>query len=230
MAAFLMAAAFCQSRSGGYGSGSAFDKLWNGSKLISINGKITGKLINPPMANTENSVAILVKQTDKPVYEVQLGPEWYVSHLATAINTGDNVTILGSKVMLGNRSVIMAEIVTKGKTDIRFRDKNGLPYWVGVTKPVEPVTAGESGTVVSQGTVEIDGIDYTTYRINTDTGDVDMLAGPVWFVNRQDYVLRIGSSVQILGAMRPVAVGNHLFVAEGLYSGGSTFVIRPFGY
>jgi hypothetical protein len=123
----------------------------------------------------------------------------------------------------------MAETITRGKTDLTFRDKAGVPYWLAIIPAPRPVTA-EDGTIVGTDVVAINGVDYTTYRIQTGASTVDIIAAPAWYTARQDYVLNVGTNVQIVGQVRPYAAGYNLFIADSIWSSESTFTIRPYGW
>jgi hypothetical protein len=184
------------------------------------------------MKGMADAVSLLVKQPNKPAYEVQLGPQWYVAQMPAKVQVGDNVIVAGSRVQLGGRTVILAQTVTIGKRDIRFRDKKGSPLWitaqVNVTAPVDPSTTGE---IVERTTAMIDGIEYNVYRLDTGMGTMDIVGEPSWLSRRQTTTFNVGLNVQVIGLRPPTQIAPGLYLADSFYSGGTLIVLRPpWGY
>lgn len=63
--------------------------------------------------------------------DVYLGPEDWLSRNQIEVKTNDNVTVIGSQVMLNNQQVMMARQITVGGKEFHLRDSNGSPYWPG---------------------------------------------------------------------------------------------------
>jgi hypothetical protein len=217
---------------GGYGPGSAYNKLWRQDSVITINGKVTGKLIVAPLNGMSESVALLVKQPDKAAYEVQLGPQWFVSQMPFKINVGDSVLVTGSRVKLGTRTVILAQSVTVGRREVRFRDRAGNPGWitaqVNVVAPEDPSLTGQ---ITDRGTTVINGVEYNTYSIESATGTLTIIGEPTWLSARQPRAFSVGANVQVFGLRPPLQVAPNLYIADSFYTGGSVYVIRsPWGW
>ena len=229
--AALMATAMTLAQTTAASATTTYNKLWSGSNVVTINGTVTGKLVSPPLTGVEDTVALMVKQKDKEPYEVHLGPYWFVNRMPVQVNVGDKILVSGSKVTLNGRSVIMAESITKGKTQVLFRNRNGTPRWIGViAEPLPTNTEIANGTLVATETTMINGVEHQLFRVETGQGTVDIVGAPTWYVQRQNYALNIGSGIQIVGAMRLVPAANNLYIADAIYSSGSTIVLRPFGY
>lgn len=219
-------------RMGGFGAGSAYNKLWRQNALFTFNGKVTGKLAVAPMPGMSESVALLVKQPDNAAFEVQLGPQWFVSQMPVKVNVGDRIIVTGSRVTLGARTVVLAQSITVGKREIRFRDKKGNPAWVmaqvNVTMPGDPSLTGE---LTDRTTSVIDGVEYNVYSIQTDTGTMSIIGEPTWLADRQPKVFELGGNVQVFGLRPPIQVAPNLYIADSFYTGGSFYVIRsPWGW
>ncbi len=192
-----------QDRMGGFGPGSVYNKLWT-ADMITFNGRVTGKLVLPPMKGMAESVALLVQQADKDSFEVQLGPQWFVQHMPVRVNVGDKVMIAGSRVKMEGRTVIFAQSITIGKRDIAFRDKKGSPAWItaqtNVPAPSGSLTEGE---IVLRDSVLIDGVNYNVYRIDTGTGMIDIVGEPTWLASRQNTSFQLGQFVNVVGLRQP---------------------------
>ncbi len=226
-AAVALGQARVQDRTGGYALGSAYNKLWT-ADTITFNGKVTGKLVVPPMKGMADSVALLVKQADKTSYEVQLGPQWFLQHMPAKVNVGDNVVITGARSKLGDRSIILAQSVIIGKREMTFRDKRGVPTWittqVNVTAPTDVSTDGE---IIDRNTMRIDGVDYNVYRVDTGTGTLDIVGEPTWLANRQTTSFEMGQFVNVIGLRPPRQIAPNLYYADSFFSSGTLIVLRP---
>jgi len=63
--------------------------------------------------------------------EVHLGPATYVSTQGVSFATGDEVTVVGSRVTLGETDAVIAREVRKGQQVLTLRDEHGFPRWAG---------------------------------------------------------------------------------------------------
>jgi hypothetical protein len=217
-----------QDRMGGFGPGSAYNKLWNKNAIITFNGRVTGKLVVQPFNGMMDAVSLLVKQPDNDAFEVQLGPQWFVSQMPVKINVGDNIMVTGSRVKLESRTVILAQSITVGKREIRFRDKSGNPMWVtaqmNAPAPTDPSLTGE---IIDHSTTRINGVEYNVYQVDTGTGTTTIIGEPTWLSARQQMSFQVGMNVQVVGLRPPTQLAPNLFLADSMYSGGAVIVLRP---
>jgi hypothetical protein len=63
--------------------------------------------------------------------EVHVGPTWYVSSRNITFAKGDAVTLIGSKMSMSGREVLVAREITKGQQTLTLRAANGAPVWSG---------------------------------------------------------------------------------------------------
>lgn len=63
--------------------------------------------------------------------EVHVGPAWYVSSKHVTFTKSDQVTVIGSKVTMGGRDVMLAREIRKGDQLLKLRDAHGYPLWSG---------------------------------------------------------------------------------------------------
>jgi hypothetical protein len=61
--------------------------------------------------------------------EVHVGPAWYVSSKHVTFTKGDQVTVVGSKVTMDSRDVMLAREIRKGDQVLKLRDASGVPLW-----------------------------------------------------------------------------------------------------
>jgi len=73
----------------------------------------------------------LMVLSDGAMIEVHLGPATYVSSQGFAFAVGDEVTLTGSKVKVGEVDAVIAREVRKGDQALVLRDEQGFPRWAG---------------------------------------------------------------------------------------------------
>jgi hypothetical protein len=94
-----------------------------------------------------------------------------------------------------------------------------------VTVPANAI----GGTIVDTGTIVLNGANLVSYTIQTPNGNVDVVAAPEWFMQRQDVVFSPGAYVQIVGARQVYSPGRYITVADTMYTGGSVLTLRTDG-
>lgn len=66
------------------------------------------------------------------LFEVFLGPDWYLSQQRPRITVGDQVQVVGSRQLVDGRPAVMAAEVRRGDRVLRLRDvRTGIPLWSG---------------------------------------------------------------------------------------------------
>jgi hypothetical protein len=60
---------------------------------------------------------------------VELGPAWYIDKHTPRIEANDMITVIGSRVTMDGRPVIVAADITRGNELVKLRDNNGTPVW-----------------------------------------------------------------------------------------------------
>jgi hypothetical protein len=63
--------------------------------------------------------------------EVEVGPASFVAAKNVTFVKGDAVTVVGSKVTVSSRDVIIAREIKKGDQVLTLRDAKGFPLWAG---------------------------------------------------------------------------------------------------
>ena len=77
----------------------------------------------------------LILKTANEVANVHLGPAAFIEGMMT-FKKGDVVQIIGSKVTMLGKTVVVAREVKKGEEVLTLRDENGVPVWPRKKKPV----------------------------------------------------------------------------------------------
>ena len=73
----------------------------------------------------------LMLNTSAGPVEVHVGPAWNVSSRNITFAKGDAVTLIGSKVTMSDREVLVAREITKGQQVLTLRAASGVPVWSG---------------------------------------------------------------------------------------------------
>ncbi len=73
----------------------------------------------------------LVLDTRHGSLVVHLGPGWFMERHGLKLQRHDEVTITGSRVILGGRPVLIAARITRGHKTLVLRNAQGVPLWRG---------------------------------------------------------------------------------------------------
>jgi hypothetical protein len=82
----------------------------------------------PPGCPTCRGVHLTMKAEAETI-EVHLGPSWFLKEKGITVARGDAVGILGSRVTLNEKPVLLARQITKGTDTWTLRDASGRPLW-----------------------------------------------------------------------------------------------------
>jgi hypothetical protein len=73
----------------------------------------------------------LVIAAGEKTWTVHLGPASWVKSKGFSFAAGDAVTVLGSRIEVDGKPVLIAREVVKGEAKLELRDENGSPLWAG---------------------------------------------------------------------------------------------------
>ena len=68
-------------------------------------------------------------RTANNMVEVQIGPKGFVDRSGFKLNIGDTVTVIGMPLILNERQVVLARVVSSMAGVLVVRDRVGLPLW-----------------------------------------------------------------------------------------------------
>ena len=119
--------------SGGWGMGSAYQRMYNPATVESVSGEVLSVNRMTPSKGMGSGIHLRLK-TDREIISVHLGPSWYIDRLDARIEKGDSIEVKGSRVTVGGKPVIIAAEVKKGDGTLKLRDDNGIPVWAGWRK------------------------------------------------------------------------------------------------
>jgi len=116
--------------SGGWGMGSAYQRMYNPATVESVSGEVIS--VNKMTPNKGMGAGIhLQLKTDKETISIHLGPAWYIDRLDSRIEKGDTIEVKGSRVTVAGKPVLIAAEVKKGDATLKLRDDSGIPVWAG---------------------------------------------------------------------------------------------------
>lgn len=116
--------------SGGWGSGTPYNRMYDPAKAETISGTVEAVTQVVPIKGMYSAVAVTVK-TDKETIPVHLGPEWYISRLDTKLAKGDTIEVKGARATFSGKPAIIAGEIKKGDNVLVLRDSAGVPVWSG---------------------------------------------------------------------------------------------------
>ena len=102
------------------------------AKEVTIKGTVE-EIKEVPNPKGQIGIYLMVK-SGEAVVEVRLCPNSFLKEFAVVFNKGDQLTISGSKVKVGETEVVLAREIEMGNNKLVLRDKSGAPVWTWLTK------------------------------------------------------------------------------------------------
>jgi hypothetical protein len=215
---------------GGFGMDSPYNQLWSAETPVALNGTVRGRLVAPPMDGMQNAVILTVSHPDRTPWEVHLGPAWFINNIGLQVETGDEILVSGSRVQLGERTIVLAETVTRNGTETFLRDRNGVPLWIAHRTMTQPIFLGPGqhieGEIISSSLVVLDGVTYVAYQVDTGMGVVDVVAAPAWYMNQQALPLQFGDTVSVFASGPARPVWPTVTIANSIWANDTMFFMR----
>jgi DNA/RNA endonuclease YhcR with UshA esterase domain len=72
----------------------------------------------------------LMVKTENGTVQVHIAPARFLRSNNMDFNRGDEIQVLGSRIIYHGRGAIIARTVTRGGQTVAFREANGHPLWV----------------------------------------------------------------------------------------------------
>ncbi len=116
--------------SGGWGTGSTYNKMYNPATVETVQGVVIKVDRIAPTKGMSYGIHVQLK-TDTETLSVHLGPAWYFERLDTKIQKGDTIEVRGSRVTFRGAPALIAAEVKKGDAVLKLRDDSGFPVWGG---------------------------------------------------------------------------------------------------
>ncbi len=101
---------------------------YDSAQQITISGKIQEvKEYQCPVTGTVS--AHIELKSDSGTMEVHLAPVTFLKDYEITLHPGDEVKVVGAKIVVEGKPALMAKTVAVGGTVFTFRDTNGKPLW-----------------------------------------------------------------------------------------------------
>ncbi len=68
-------------------------------------------------------------KTESETVAVHLGPAWFLHDQGMAVAVHDELEVVGSRVTIDGKDIVLARSVTKGQVTATLRDEQGIPRW-----------------------------------------------------------------------------------------------------
>lgn len=102
------------------------------AKEVTIKGAVE-EIKEVPNPKGQIGIYLMVKSGGETL-EVRLCPNSFLKEFEVAFKKGDQLTIVGSKVRVDEKDVILAREIEFGNNKIVLRDHQGVPVWTWLTK------------------------------------------------------------------------------------------------
>ncbi len=89
-----------------------------------------GCMRNGCCMSRQGGMHLTVKSGSENV-EICVGPASFVQQKGFSFAKGDSIEIIGSKVKMAGKEVVIARKITKDKQTLTLRDAEGVPAWSG---------------------------------------------------------------------------------------------------
>jgi hypothetical protein len=116
--------------SGGWGAGLPYGRLYQTATVQTLAGEVLRVEKVVPEKGMADGLQLLLKTRDETI-PVHLGPLWYLERQDFAIDAGEQVTVLGSRITFEGRPALLAAEVRKADKTLKLRDEAGFPLWSG---------------------------------------------------------------------------------------------------
>jgi predicted PhzF superfamily epimerase YddE/YHI9 len=91
--------------------------------------KVTVEEVKMPPKGSEKEVVHLMVKTGSDTLDVYLTPKSFLDDMGMDFSKGDEISLTGSKVKVGEADLILAREVVKGNNTFTLRDDKGGPVW-----------------------------------------------------------------------------------------------------
>jgi hypothetical protein len=207
----------------GSGRGADYGRLYDPQTVETVAGDVVEVFtVESPRDASGHGVHIRLR-TDREIVPVHLGPEWYVQAQDLQIESGERITVTGSRVMLERQPVLLAAMVQRGDGDVLiFRDDDGFPRWSIAARGrqwttdrdgwwrdeyvriFDPATVESvDGTIIEHGSHtprKSPGLGRYLKLRKADESHVMVHLGPDWFLRRQIFGISVGDDVTVTGS------------------------------
>ena len=116
----------------GWGKDGEYNKLYQTNEFDEFKGNVEEITEITPLPGMAPGIGLRVKDQDKDMVIVHLGPKSFVKVDSIGLKKGDRVKVKGAWAQIGGKEVFMASKVKKGENvELKVRrTKDGMPFWL----------------------------------------------------------------------------------------------------
>jgi hypothetical protein len=108
----------------------AVGPTYDPATVETLRGVVRSVEVQPALYGSSYGLHLTLAVGDDTI-PVHLGPAWYLDHQDEQVAVGTEVVVVGSRVVLGGFTVIVAREVEWGEVVLVLRDRDGYPAWRG---------------------------------------------------------------------------------------------------
>ncbi|MGA3052299.1 MAG: hypothetical protein ABSE00_10340 [Chitinispirillaceae bacterium] len=121
--------------SDGWGIGTNYEQLFNNFNLTVFTGTVFSEDTVTPMNGMGVGVEIFVKDPNGVLFQVHLGPRWFIVHQDMTLEIGDQVEVHAARFTCNGKDTYAAFYIIGPDHGLYLRDpETGWPYWCGWQK------------------------------------------------------------------------------------------------
>jgi hypothetical protein len=115
----------------GWGKDGQYNKYYKVSEFDEFKGHVEEIIEIKPLPDMAPGIGLKVRDQDKDMVTVHLGPKSFVKTDSIGLKKGDRVKVKGAWTQIEGKDVFMASKVKKGENvELKVRrTKDGMPYW-----------------------------------------------------------------------------------------------------
>ena len=115
----------------GWGKDSEYNKKYQTNEFDEFKGTVEEIIEIKPLPGMAPGVGLKVKDQDKDMVTVHIGPKSFVKVDSIGLKKGDRVKVKGAWAQIEGKDVFMASKVKKGENvELKVRrTKDGVPFW-----------------------------------------------------------------------------------------------------
>ena len=68
-------------------------------------------------------------KTEAGMFDVHVGPSWFLTQKKFQFAKGDQIEVTGSKVRINDADALIARTIKKGGSELTLRNAQGIPVW-----------------------------------------------------------------------------------------------------
>ena len=113
---------------GGWDQRGAYGRMFDARTVTVVRGTIESFADITPIRGMGVGVHVMVRSGNN-LYDVHLGPKWYLAAQDADLRVGDRVAVRGAMVRFHGAPAILAIDVRRGNDVLVLRDPDGTPRW-----------------------------------------------------------------------------------------------------